>query len=81
MGSPVWERGGILCVGNIFKDKVKLVFLYGASLNDPDTLFNAELNGNQRRGIDFFESDVIDVESLRALIQTSIDFNKAKAKK
>jgi hypothetical protein len=81
MGSPVWERGGILCVGNIFKNKVKLVFMYGASLSDPDDLFNAELNGNQRRGIDFFEDDSTSEESLKALVRTSIDFSLAKAKK
>ena len=81
MGSPVWSSDGILCVGNIFKNKVKLVFLYGASLDDPDTLFNAELEGNQRRGIDFFETDVTQEESLKVLIRTAIDFNLAKKKK
>lgn len=78
MGSPVWELGGILCVGNIFKNKVKLVFMYGASLADPDTLFNAELEGNQRRGIDFFEADVTNDDALKALIREAIAFNAAK---
>ena len=52
MGSPVWELDGIICVGNIFKGKVQLVFMNGAALSDPDKLFNAELAGNQRRAID-----------------------------
>ncbi len=26
MGSPVWERKGIICVGNIVKNRVKPVF-------------------------------------------------------
>ena len=46
MGSPVWSRDGIIAVGNAHKDKVKLTFSHGASLPDPDKLFNAGLEGN-----------------------------------
>src|SRR5436309_12741941 len=55
MGSPVWSRDEIIAVGNAHKDKVKLTFLYGASLPDPDQLFNAGLEGNARRAIDLLE--------------------------
>src|ERR1700726_699502 len=48
MGSPVWSRDGIIAVGNAHKDKVKLTFSHGASLPDPDKLFNAGLGGNAR---------------------------------
>ena len=51
MGSPVWSLNGIICVGNIFKNKVQLVFMNGAALSDPDRLFNAGLEGNKRRAI------------------------------
>ncbi|MBC7725839.1 MAG: DUF1801 domain-containing protein [Burkholderiaceae bacterium] len=78
MGSPVWELGGILCVGNIFTNKVKLVFMDGAALDDPHTLFNAELEGNKRRGIDFFETDVPDTSSLQTLIRAAIEHNRAR---
>ena len=81
MGSPVWEFAGILCVGNIFKNKVKLVFMDGAALSDPHTLFNAELEGNKRRGIDFFEADITDDSALRALIRAAISHNQARVKK
>jgi hypothetical protein len=81
MGSPVWELAGILCVGNIFKNKVKLVFMDGAALSDPKTLFNAELEGNKRRGIDFFETDVTDDAALQALIRAAIDHNRDRVKK
>ena len=80
MGSPVWEQGGILCVGNIFKNKVKLTFQDGAALTDPDTLFNAELEGNKRRAIDFFEDDQTDMGALQTLIRAAISFNQVKAK-
>src|SRR4030081_3995962 len=55
MGSPVWSRDGIIAVGNAHKEKVKLTFSHGASLPDPDKLFNAGFGGKVWRAIDFFE--------------------------
>src|SRR6202163_3361389 len=60
MGSPVWSHDGIIAVGNAHKDKVKLTFSHGAILPDPDKLFNAGLEGNQRRAIGFFMGDKVD---------------------
>ncbi|MDJ0336147.1 DUF1801 domain-containing protein [Salinibacterium sp. G-O1] len=81
MGSPVWELGGIICVGNIHKNKAKLVFMDGAALADPDGLFNAELEGNKRRAIDFFEDDATSAESLQNLIRAAIAHIQERAKK
>ena len=81
MGSPVWERDGIIAVGNAHKGKVKLTFMYGASLPDPDKLFNAGLEGNARRAIDFLEGDKINDRALKTLIRAAIAFNRAKSKK
>jgi hypothetical protein len=81
MGAPVWSLNGIICVGNIFKDKVKLVFMDGAALNDPDKLFNAELVGNKRRAIDFYEGNHIEEGSLKALVRAAISYNQVKGKK
>jgi len=78
MGSPVWSKNGIVCVGNIFKDKVKLVFANGAVLSDPDKVFNADLTGNQRRAIDVFEGDKANANALKALIRTAISHNQTK---
>ena len=80
MGSPVWELDGIICVGNIFKNKAQIVFMNGAALSDPDKIFNVGLEGNQRRSIDFFEGDTIKEDSLKALVHTAISFNQAKKK-
>jgi len=80
MGAPVWELGGILVVGNIFKTKVKLGFMYGALLEDPDTLFNGELGGNQRRSIELAEGDEVDEAALQALIRRAISHNQSRAK-
>lgn len=81
MGSPVWSRDGIIAVGNAHKDKVKLTFSHGASLPDPENLFNNGLNGKVWRAIDLFEGDDIDERAFQNLIRAAIDFNQAKAKK
>jgi hypothetical protein len=78
MGSPVWSRDGIIVVGNAHKDKVKLTFMYGAKLADPDKLFNAGFEGNERRAIDFFEGDKVNAPALKNLIRTAIEYNRAK---
>jgi hypothetical protein len=80
MGSPVWSRDGMIAVANAHKGKVKLTFAYGASLPDPDRLFNAGLEGNARRAIDFLEGDKIDERALKNLIRAAVDYNKTKKK-
>lgn len=81
MGAPVWSLNGIICVGNIFKNQVKLGFMDGAALNDPDKLFNAELAGNKRRAIEVHEGDHIEEGSLKTLVRAAISYNQAKGKK
>ena len=81
MGSPLWSRDGMIAVANAHKDKVKLTFAYGASLPDPDKLFNAGLEGNARRAIDYFEGDKINERALKNLIHAAVDFNQRKLKK
>ncbi len=81
MGSPVWSRGGIIALANAHKGKVKLTFAYGASLPDPDNLFNAGLEGNARRAIDFFEGDEVNERALKNLVRAAVDFNQVKLKK
>lgn len=81
MGSPVWSCGGILCVGNIFKHRVKLVFNDGAVLPDPNHVFNAGLDGNKWRAIDISEGDAVDDDALQALVRAAVDLNRAKPKR
>jgi hypothetical protein len=80
MGSPVWSRDGMIAVGNAHKDKVKLTFSHGASLPDPDKLFNAGLGGNAWRAIDLFEGDKINARALKNLIRAAVDYNQIKLK-
>jgi hypothetical protein len=81
MGSPVWSHDGIIAVANAHKGKVKLTFDHGASLPDPDKLFNAGLEGNQRRAIDFFEGDKVNERALKNLVRAAVDYNQSKLKK
>ena len=81
MGSPVWYRDGMIAVANAHKGKVKLTFAHGAHLSDPDALFNAGLDGNARRAIDFLEGDAIDEVALKKLVRAAIDYNRGKSKK
>jgi len=81
MGSPVWSRDGIVAVANAHKGKVKLTFMYGAKLADPDKLFNAGLEGNARRAIDFLEGDKINARALKDLIRAAIEYNQSRLKK
>jgi hypothetical protein len=71
----VWEHDGIICTGETYKDKVKLTFARGASLDDPKSLFNSSLDGNTRRAVDFDEGDRIDEEAFKALINAAIALN------
>jgi hypothetical protein len=78
-GVPVWERNGIICTGETYKNVVKLTFLKGASLDDPAKLFNSSLEGNTRRAIDIHEGDKINERALKTLIRAAVALNKSKA--
>jgi hypothetical protein len=80
LGVPVWEHAGIICTGETYKDKVKLTFAKGAALEDPSRLFNASLDGNVRRAIDFHEGDRIDEKALKALIRAAVALNTSSKK-
>ena len=74
---PVWSHDGIICTGETYKSAVKLTFAKGASVKDPEKLFNSSLEGNTRRAIDFKEGDDIDADALKALIRAAVAVNKA----
>jgi hypothetical protein len=81
MGSPVWSCDGMIAVANAHKGKVKLTFAHGAQLADPDQLFNAGLDGNARRAIDYLEGDKVDARALKNLVRAAIEYNRSKLKK
>ena len=77
-GVPVWEHAGIICTGETYKTVVKMTFAKGAALKDPSRLFNASLEGNTRRAIDFHEGATIDEEALKTLIRAAVTLNQSK---
>ena len=78
---PVWSHDGLICTGEAYKQAVKMTFSKGASVPDPSGLFNASLDGNTRRAIDFHEGDKVNEKALKALIQAAVALNKAGAKR
>ncbi|MBU6299147.1 MAG: DUF1801 domain-containing protein [Alphaproteobacteria bacterium] len=78
-GVPVWYRDGMICTGETYKSVVKLTFARGAALDDPSGLFNASLDGNTRRAIDFREGETIDEKALKTLVRAAAALNKSKA--
>ena len=79
-GTPVWSHEGMICTGETYKEVVKMTFAKGASLNDPTHIFNASLDGNARRAIDFHEKDEVDEEALKELILAAIALNQSNRK-
>jgi hypothetical protein len=79
-GVPVWSHDGLICTGETYKNIVKMTFAKGAALKDASGLFNASLEGNTRRAIDFHEGDQIDEKALKTLIRAAVTLNKSKAR-
>ena len=78
-GVPTWSHDGIICTGEIYKDKVKVTFMHGASLDDPDRLFNSSLDAGTRRAIDIVEGSKLDEPTFKALIRAAVDLNVGRA--
>jgi hypothetical protein len=79
-GVPVWSHNGMICTGETYKSVVKLTFFKGASLQDPAGLFNASLEGNARRAIDFREGDQVDEDAFSALIRAAVTLNESASR-
>ncbi len=77
MGTPVWSRDGIICTGESYKKAVKFTFAKGASLKDPDGLFNSSLDGNTRRAIDIHEGEEVEEFAFKALVREAVALNSS----
>jgi hypothetical protein len=76
-GTPVWSHDGGVCTGESYKQVVKLTFFRGASLPDPQKLFNSSLGGNTRRAIDIREGEKLDEAAFKELIRSAVAANSA----
>lgn len=79
-GAPVFEHAGIVCIGGFLKGRVRITFASGALLPDPKGMFNAALEGNKMRAIDFYEGGKVDARALKALVRAGVQYNLAKVK-
>lgn len=80
-GVPVWSHDGIICVADTLKNAVRLTFPKGALVKDPEKLFNARLDSNSVRAIDFYEGATIEKASLKALIVEAARVNSIRTRK
>jgi len=77
-GVALWSHNGMICIGELYKDKVKLTFAYGAALPDPAALFNAPGTGATRRAIDIREGEEVDARAFKALVKAAVAHNTKK---
>ena len=79
-GVPTWYHDGMICTGEVYKDRVKVTFAKGASLQDAAKLFNSSLEGSTRRAIDFHADDKVDANAFKALIRQAVELNTSRAR-
>jgi hypothetical protein len=77
LGSAVWSHDGMVCVGIVLKERVRLSFSAGSSLPDPKKLFNAQLLGKSR-AIDVSQNEKLDEQALKAIVKAAVGHNLAK---
>ena len=80
-GVPTWSHAGLICTGETYRDKVKLTFAQGASLDDPSKLFNASLEAGTRRAIDIHEGNEVGEDAFKMLIREAVAFNVGRKAK
>ena len=79
LGSAVWSHDGMVCVGIILKERVRLSFAAGSSLRDPKKLFNAQLLGKSR-AIDVSQNEKLDEPALKAIVKAAVGRSLAKTR-
>lgn len=75
-GVPTFSCSGLICTAETYKDKVKITFAKGASLADPDGLFNASLDAGTRRAIDIHGPGELDEDAFVRLVREAVDRNR-----
>ena len=71
-GTAVWtSKGNVVAIGAL-KNGVKVNFFKGASLRDPQRLFNAGLDAKASRAIDFAKDSRVNEKALRDLVRAAV---------
>jgi hypothetical protein len=74
-GVPTFSHSGLICTVETYKDKVKVTFAKGASLPDPDGVFNSSLDGGTRRAVDILGAGELNEDAFGELIRAAVDLN------
>jgi hypothetical protein len=74
--TPVFSHKGMICALGVFKDHLKVNFFKGASLPDPNHLFNAGLDAKKTRAIDLYAGDPLNETALKDLIRSAVEQNR-----
>lgn len=74
-GVTIWEKQGIICTGEVYKDKLKLTFAKGASIPDSHKVFNSSLDAGTRRAYDIFEKSEINPEAFKDIFRAGAELN------
>lgn len=74
-GVPVWTSNGIVCIGEMLRNAVRLTFPKGTQIKDPKKLFNARLNSSSVRAIDFHQGEKLPEAALKALVREAARLN------
>lgn len=73
--SAVFTHNGLICAISPFKQHFGVNFFKGASLADPDKIFNSGLDAKTMRTIKFFEGDAINEAAIKKLIKAAVAHN------
>jgi len=76
-GVPTFSCAGLVCTLETYKDKIKLTFAQGASVEDPTGIFNASMDAGTRRAVDLREDDALDDDAFVALVRAAVARNRA----
>jgi hypothetical protein len=76
--TPVWSHNGNVLAAGAFQDHVKVNFFKGASLDDPQRLFNAGLDAKASRAIDIHEGDRLNEPALKKLVRAAVAHTSGK---
>ncbi|GAA3518381.1 DUF1801 domain-containing protein [Nocardioides daeguensis] len=76
-GVPTFSADGLVATVETYKDKVKVTFAKGASLEDPTGIFNASLDAGTRRAVDVAEGETLDDDAFVALVREAVALNRA----
>jgi hypothetical protein len=76
--TAVWTHKGMVCAAGAFKDHIKINFFKGATIKDPEKLFNSGLEAKKSRSIDFRKKDIVKESALKDLIRAAVVLNGVK---